>query len=623
MTSIPVYQRRRGTDPLPGYRQAIPDDESRALGGIARGVADVGRGLAHAGQAIDAAMERTQQQADVAAKEEAYAELVRVRQQIMDDPREGLVTKKGKQALAEYDSIVSFYEAKVRDVRGRLTPRQQALLDPIVQQDRQSFTRALNAHVNREMEAHAQEAHTAALRAAASDALGAASRGEYSNMAAAIQSGLGALDERARVLGWDENRRKVEARAFEGGVYAQVIEAMLEQGRTREAAELFALARPHMDELALRESKLEQRVHAAVRLDRANEAAFRAYGEAQRDPSKAFELLAGMGIRDETVLAGARKKVDELATNDLQARRQADVPLKGRFEQRLYAPGPLMSDAEFEFMTSGMSEEARGWAARKRQARRNAAAARASQSWRDQNNRNAEFAAYWESLDPEERASVDVDELEAFFEQARGPVEAHTVQRVKARQQREAEVLARGQGVPLQAFKALALSEARRAGLSERRERGQPSQMDAFMSYMVEQYVEWQQDPKNEGRIKPPPEDVRRMIGNALLYGERARSEGFLQPNRFAFEFRLRGEEFTTEGFEERNRALLERLRSPTAGGTGDVAAGAQPATSTAPRGDDGKVLVVGPPGTRPFRSPPGPDLDAWLATHPDWSVQR
>jgi len=168
-------------------------------------------------------------------------------------------------------------------------------------------------------------------------------------------------------------------------------------------------------------------------------------------------------------------------------------------------------------------------------------------------------------------------------------------------------------GVSLQNFEATIKADIDSQKLAKGR-RGADADAERYGAYMRQLYQQYRDDPKNEGKPQPPSELVQKWRGDALMYGEeRPEDVLFLQHNDRAFNFLLKGQKYTTAGFEEKNRLLLEQLGADASGGA------AQAAAAPAPAAPAEKVRVRKPDGTTGTMA--AGDAAAWVKAHPDWAV--
>lgn len=519
----PVYKQRVSLAGIGGYRQNLRDEVSAAQGEAAEGFSRLAHGA-------DRLAQKVREEQDAAAIEEAYAELTRTRQSLLDDPNNGLVTRKGKAALAERESFVTYYDAQAKRLIEGLGPRARARFQHILTRDRDNYVSSVDRHVARESEALAEQAHVGALQAAQSDAVGAASRGELDKSADAIASGLGAIDLRATAQGWAGEYAEAQRREFATNAHMAVLGSMLNSGRTTDAREYLAKARADMDEAALAKSNIEKLIAAAGREDEARLLADQAWKESGGDPLKAAGWLRDKGIKDTALFDMARERVRGRAAEGAALEREANAPVLADLELDYRAgKGFGLKGKKYERLTpEGQKDWHRFVAAEQR--------SKANDPRQDEFNRY--LLAKFDALDlagSDGKDQVSVDLSTGVWRHA----DATTAEKLIARQKEADRSVKKDQGVAYSEFitklddrlNGMRLTKKERASLKTHASR-------RFRGY---------RDPKNPS-LPPPPEMVDEWIEKWFTEGEATREDWWFDKDRTAIEAEMEGATFTPSG---------------------------------------------------------------------------
>lgn len=426
VVNTPGYKERVAEAGTPGYRQRYGEMTAQAVQGTARAITD-------AGSAAMDEVGRIHEQIDVAAIEEAQAALAARRQQLLSDPEAGFTTsRKGKNAGEHHKAYLRDYDASVAALRAKLNKRQQARFAAVATNDRQSYVASLDHHVSREMELHQEQAHAAALDAHQSDVLAAAQRGEMENVAATIQSAMGAIDLRAAAKGWDAETTQRERLQFATQAHVGVLETMVQNGQGPQARLYLSMLKQEgvesgapddpqagdtVDRVMLKKSGIEKLVNAAEADDAARRWEEKAYAATGDDPFLALQWLRKQNITDTKVFDGALARIEKRSDQDSETLRQADRQRLGRIEQELLTNkrGKFTRGADWEML----SDEGKGNALRMEQAIQDARGARGAKKQSDLLERERLARNVFKGLDlmgtdGYDKVSIDIDSHPEF-----------------------------------------------------------------------------------------------------------------------------------------------------------------------------------------------------------------
>ncbi len=497
MVRVPVYERQIGASGLPGARVS-PVDVSSGQASIAEGFAGVGRTVAHAADIVGKIQAQTRAEVDTAMAQSARAELARARRELLEDPQAGYFRFKGGKAKSEYKSVETAYEAKLRQIKGGLSARQAAMFQEDADRDAEAFRGAAGAHLTKETETFATQAHESLVSSAVTDGIGAALRNDGRGLEFALVSGGKAIEERAQVLGWDDVVAASQRRAFQSTLYLGTVEALMDQGRNVEASQLLAAKRGDIDETMIREQKLDQVLAAATLRDNARSVGDTLWEEAGGDPVKADELLRAKGLGTE-LYDETSKRITQRTAQAGALRREADDPRMGRLEQRMRLDGAFsLQDDDYV----RLSDEGKGTMLRWRDAERREAR-------KEQSEIDANAAAHYGARPLYAQPGVDQVSVDIGREYA----DASARQRDKLRAQQQDVAKLGERQVPMEDINRRATAETKALRIKGAR-------AAEFNAYLQDLFVEWAQDPKNQGRKAPSPEVVDGWFRAGLLRGE-------------------------------------------------------------------------------------------------------
>jgi hypothetical protein len=266
--NIPIYTKREaGGGSVSGYRQRIDDPTNEAL-------VRLGQGVSSAAQGLTALAEKEKREQNDAAVLEAYSGLVEAKQSLIEDPENGLANKKGKDALAERDSTISYYKARAEAVRkGLANDEQRRAFDRLAADDAAQVSSIVDRHVAKEADALKQQAVDGALSNARNDAaiMAATSFDAVSaakNVTRSEDLTGAAVEIAAQQQGWDREYTESQKRKAVTELHQRVISTMLDGGRVEHAEEYLRLVRDRLDADMLEKSNLQEVVREAGQANR-------------------------------------------------------------------------------------------------------------------------------------------------------------------------------------------------------------------------------------------------------------------------------------------------------------------------------------------------------------------
>ena len=546
---VGATQRSVGLAALPGYRQNVRDTTGEALEGVGQGIDRLGQGLGSAARKIQDERAKAAREQDNARVQGAIAELIATKQSLIEDPENGLVARKGEAALAESDSIKSFYEAKARDLRTKLSSdEQRAAFDGVWGEEKTSFSSVVDRHVFRESEQLKKDTHAALLSGYGSEAEREARSGDLGDSNLAVMRGLGAIEATDRAEGRSRDITKQRQREFETAARLAATEAILKTGRIDpqtgepEAATYLRSWRSRLDAGMVEKSGIDKMLAGAKLGADADKAAGEAWVKGG-DPARALEHLRAT-IKDPQLLEEATERVQKRGAAEATARRQSDAEPLGMLEQQLYGPGATFSTTDPRSAFHLLSEEGKGSALRMREARRRSLKSASNEDKAAQNSINRGALADFKALDlygeeGDDQATVDITARYAAADKPTrdAMVAIQKVRRVAARE---------GRGVNDQEFRRKALAQAEGIDIDGaaggKAKNGSKAQ--SYLNYVQDQADAWFADPKNAGHKSLPSDVAQQIIDDALIYGEGKNTGLFDDDNRYAFEAAMRGEEF-------------------------------------------------------------------------------
>lgn len=592
---VPIYEKQVNSAALPGYRQNINDPTPEALAKVGQGVARVGEGMAE----VDRVNRKSKEEQDQAAAMEGYQKLATTKQALLDDPTYGFLAQKGKDAGANYQGFVDNFKKEADDIaKGLANDEQRKAFGSIAFRENLGFVDSIDRHVADQADAVRKQAFSGAVTAAQGDAVGASARGDYHQIEPAIETVNHAVEAMAQQEGWDKTYAAAQKRTLSTQARLGVLDAMVDAGRVSDAKEYLSTVKPELDGELLAKSNIEKRIANFSTKDAARAMADEEWRKSGGDPVKSLDGLRARNLTDTTLFDETEQRLHQRAQAEAQSRRLADTPRIARLDaQILQSASGRFSRTSDDWLY--MNDEGKDDVLRMEKAEMRARREAGSKERSLQSQLDKEAEADFRARDlignaGADQASVDIA---SEYPDASSRQRNLLVERQKnVQRQRE-----KGNGVPMADFERQAKEVAAKVKMpgidGDTIKKG--SKASDFMRYMKDAYVAWVQDPKNEGKKAPPAEVVRKMIGDAALYGERAASEGFLQPNMYQFEAQQQNVPFTP----------FDQPPPPP-----------QPASPPA-SAPAGKAVLVGPGGKKTM-APDGPQLDTWLAAHPDWKRQ-
>lgn len=273
-----------------------------------------------AGQA-DKIFQEEKKKADELVVTDAYAQLVKVKNRLTYDPKDGAMTRQGRDAFGVVDEFGAKYDAEADTIEQTLkTDDQRKAFQKIRFNQRMDFDGSLQKHLYSESERYDNETTKAGLEAAREDAIMNYQDPERLQASLKIQRDI-VMQHAARKGAGPEQAQALLAEA-EGDTHAQIMTRMLANGQDLEAKAYFDANKDKFH-------KNITRVEAAL-----EEGSIR--GESQR---KADEIM-GMGLPLAQAIAQAKKVEDPKLRDALVDRVKQDFSLKEAskrdFEESMY-----------------------------------------------------------------------------------------------------------------------------------------------------------------------------------------------------------------------------------------------------------------------------------------------
>lgn len=547
------------------------------------GVAAVQRAALHAADVVSTVAAEEAQKANDARVTQQTAEFDRAANDLLLDPTVDDATGKpkgykllnGEDAFSQRDA----YAAKVQELQkqyreGLASDTQRELFDKRTTPQVTSYLGEIHGHAGKAAEAAQKTAFKLGQEANLATALNFAGNPE---LRGAALEGLRRDAEKQAVR---EGLPPVAAARFADDQAAAANAAVVQRlarDNPAEARNFFdtvnATAKPDgTGGFGVYVAKAEEAIRAGTLKTRANQQSLEILALTSGDSTQALakaEAIPEVELRDEVV-----QRVTKHFSEAHAMRVAKDAPLLGRLEQTIYRGGGLSRTSDDY---QALSDEGKAIVENKAKAQANTQKALASEERRQQAEEDRRLKALFDSLPTEEQVKLDVSTDKRF---STGSETAILV--IKGDQKKVSAVVQKGAGVDMQKFVVEATDTAKGVYSSDKKK------AEAFVAHMKSQFVEWKLQPGNENR-NPTPAESYEMMKTALTKGERARSEGFLQPNMYAWEAKQKGVAFTSEGFEGDQpglKVLNERQRSLGGPGAAPATAAPAPAAPAIPPGE-------------------------------------
>ncbi|HWU70746.1 MAG TPA: hypothetical protein VN017_05270, partial [Pseudoxanthomonas sp.] len=184
-------------------------------------------GLAVQGAAVDY-LKRQQDINDTTAVMKARRELSDWEANTFDPANpDGIAKYKGKDALGANDALLPSLDARVSEIRGGLTARQQQQFDGVAANFRDSLQGRLNGYMDREHSAYLSAEQKAAIDNIGQDAVAAGVAGDFGRQDQVANEALAMNRARRAAEGMGEELVKAEERGIVSSIRSQTIEGML------------------------------------------------------------------------------------------------------------------------------------------------------------------------------------------------------------------------------------------------------------------------------------------------------------------------------------------------------------------------------------------------------------
>jgi hypothetical protein len=329
---LPSYERQVRTTPLQAPQaQVVNASIAPGLDALGKGIQQLGAGLARA----EYHKEVQQHRDDSLAVNVAVAELGVAKRQLLEEGDAAFLGKLGQNAINESKSYKEQLANYAKVVRQKLSPAQQAMLEPIIIGEVDAFDRAVDGHVSKQKSILEEESTKAILNGKASEAASAALRGDMAAMDDAFSAAEGQLDDMQVSQGWTPVIRAEKERLYKSGARMGVLETLLGAGDAQRAAQLLAQWGGELDQDKLNDSKLRQRIEGAVVKQQAEGTAALAWGLSKNNLADAEKRINEAGIEDDKARELALDLVRKQAHEYDQGLRRADGERMGRITEAI------------------------------------------------------------------------------------------------------------------------------------------------------------------------------------------------------------------------------------------------------------------------------------------------
>lgn len=345
---LPVYERQvRATPVNAPQAQVVNASNAQGLAALGQGIQQAGAGIGY-GMARQEALEaREAAKADGLRLDVVQQTLAETRRQLLEDPSTGFYSRNGEAAIKDSDSVKSTFQRYVEAQAKNLTPSQRAQLEPIALHEMSTLGHAVDSHVSKQADQLEQDTSKAIFAGRANDAVAAAVRGDMDAAEESIGAGLGHLDTLAERNGWTPEIKAEKERAYIASARQGMIESVLGAGDALRAAKMLEQYGPDLDQAALSDSKLRQRIDGARVKQQANGVAAIAWGLSGQSLADAEKRVNEAGIDDESrelAIVGVRKMAH---AHDV-AVRAADSERLGRIGEEIARARGRMTMAELD-----------------------------------------------------------------------------------------------------------------------------------------------------------------------------------------------------------------------------------------------------------------------------------
>lgn len=163
MPTVPQYERQVRDSALPAAR-ITPSADLEAFGG--------GQSFQQATNAIQSYVLEEKKKADDIATTDAYAKAVQARNKLVNDPTQGLITLKGKNAIGASEKYGEMFNKEMDSIEGGLSNEDQRLVFRKIRQTQSlDFNNDVQRHVYGETQRYDQETTISAIAASKDDAV--------------------------------------------------------------------------------------------------------------------------------------------------------------------------------------------------------------------------------------------------------------------------------------------------------------------------------------------------------------------------------------------------------------------------------------------------------------------
>lgn len=232
MPRVPQYERQVQERGLPSARLTQAAD-TEAFGG--------GQSFQQVTNAAAKFIQEKKQEADDIATTEAYSDAVKAKNELMYDPQNGAMNRKGKNAIGAVEEYSDQYQKRLKDIEKKLrNGNQRAMFEKIKSRESLELHNTLQRHEFQEHARYDQETTMSAIEASRDDAIK-----NYQNngkVSESISIQVAAIDAHGKRNGLSSEAIKSEKEKAVSSTHSGVINRMLNNGQDK-------LAKAYFDEV--------------------------------------------------------------------------------------------------------------------------------------------------------------------------------------------------------------------------------------------------------------------------------------------------------------------------------------------------------------------------------------
>ena len=232
MPTVPQYERQVRVAALPAARMT-PSADLESFGG--------GQSAQQTSNAFQSFFEQEKQKADDIATTDAYTKAVTAKNKLLNDPAQGIITLKGKNAIGASQKYGELFNKEMDSIEGGLSNESQRLVFRKIRQTQSlDFNNDVQKHVYAETQKYDQDTTMAALNASKDDAV--QNYATPGKVAEALRIQSAALDAFGVRNGMPQELIEEKKREAASNTHSDVITRMINSDQDR-------LAKAYFDEV--------------------------------------------------------------------------------------------------------------------------------------------------------------------------------------------------------------------------------------------------------------------------------------------------------------------------------------------------------------------------------------